>query len=837
MSFPLNPNDDADKTKDYVTPARDQTAALKIEPQAVGCERTLGPYNLRKEIGRGAMGTVYEAEHSKLRRPVAIKVLPAEFTALPERLSRFRREMEAIGRLDHTNIVRAFDAGEFDGTHFLAMELIRGHDVDQLIKWSGPIDTGSACEIARQAALGLQHIYDNRLVHRDIKPSNLLVANNGTVKILDLGIARLRRDETTASSQTSMGSMIGTPDYVAPEQIESSGEVDIRADVYSLGCTLYTLLAGRTPFHGEQYSTQMSKLIAHTKQYPPDLKSVAPGTPTELAKIVHRMIAKKPGERFQTPQDVADSLLEWSDSEALVRLCQAAERGTIPVGEHNNSGAPSRLIKGSTKPKKAQLLKVAFPLVIVSLLFAYVFLKPFARPTIDDRANYTLPTSVNVNEETMESDPTAEPLTSIADFSQSIAENSQQVVESTRNIDQNTERIAETLDGLRDAFRMATRSGDIVSDPQSIGELYHNARAYQRQGNFVAARQMYLLIFERNGDFVDVHNQFLKLLKSRLDNDSILDVYDSMPGDHESVVRRFARIQVNEDIVSRARALQELIDLHPDFAPAAFELSRLSSLDVLGNQSLADKRDEYDWLRKFEQLTNGNQLSRYFLDSAYSEEMEADANRRWAAVRSINQALFESPVAVSYMSSRGFASVSVSVAEPTLEIQYRLSEADAFESTGHLPAVDRTTGKPVPKSLIMLPPGTEPDGIDIKYLDIRGTQQGPFHLELGQNALDQDSRNKLDLMATFWIKFVNRRGEQYVDFQNIATNRNVVAEVRYGLNVDKPDETMTLSDPYQNGIKNRVYIEDEVEFAVIQLRYTDGTESPIRRFDRIANQR
>ena len=304
------------------------------EVNAVRPSETLGPYRLIKEIGRGAMGAVYEAEHTKLRRRVALKMLPIEFTAIPARLSRFQREMEAIGRLDHENIVRAHDAGEFNGTHYLAMELIEGHDVQALMNRVGRIDIGSACEIARQTALGLQHIAEHRLVHRDIKPSNLLINASGTIKILDLGIVRLRRDEKVDSSQTSIGSMIGTPDYMAPEQIESSGKVDIRADIYSLGCTLYTLLAGRPPFHGDEFDTQMSKLMAHVKQDPPALSEVAAHVPHGLAELVRRLMAKDAEDRIQDPGEVASSLAEWADSDSLKRLSDASLASDTAVGRY-----------------------------------------------------------------------------------------------------------------------------------------------------------------------------------------------------------------------------------------------------------------------------------------------------------------------------------------------------------------------------------------------------------------------------------------------------------------------------------------------------------------------
>jgi hypothetical protein len=344
-------------------------------------------------------------------------------------------------------------------------------------------------------------------------------------------------------------------------------------------------------------------------------------------------------------------------------------------------------------------------------------------------------------------------------------------------------------------------------------------------------------MFQLNADFVDVHQQFQLLLKSRYDAEEIREIYAKMPGDSNNVVRRFARDLLEENTEQREMLLRELFSEDSTFAPAALELSRLSSLDFLGNQGLADKRRERDWLAKFRELTTSEGLSRYYLDPTQLEDSINAAEKRWVAVKSIDNSLFESPVTVAFMASKGFASITVSVGEPVLEIRYRLPKTEAFQSTGHFASINQATGRPTTKNVIMLPAGSEPNGIEIEYVDIRGNSQGPYFLELGSKAREQDSRNKLELMAPFWVKFVERRDGQFLDLQNIATCRDVVTEVRYGFNVDEPRNVATLSDPYQNGIRNRVKIDAGVEFAVIQLVYTDGTTSPVRRFERSTHQR
>jgi len=222
----------------------------------------IGHYKLLAKLGQGGMGAVYTALHTKLDKVVALKVLPAEKLRDEHAVARFEREMKAVGRLTHNNIVVAHDAGEADDKHYLVMEHVAGTDVGHLARRIGKLPVAEACEIIGQAAEGLQHAYENNLVHRDIKPSNLMLANDGTVKLLDLGLARLESQERMSDELTSTGQLMGTMDYMSPEQAVDTHAVDIRADIYSLGATFYKLLAGRAPFFGEEYDTLGKRLVA-----------------------------------------------------------------------------------------------------------------------------------------------------------------------------------------------------------------------------------------------------------------------------------------------------------------------------------------------------------------------------------------------------------------------------------------------------------------------------------------------------------------------------------------------------------------------------------------------
>jgi serine/threonine-protein kinase len=282
----------------------------------------LGQYLLLERLGEGGMGQVFKARHQRLERIVALKVIRPERLTGPESVQRFQREARAAGRLHHPNIVAVYDADEVNGTHFIAMEYVEGADLAQLVKQRGPLPLPEACDSIRQAALGLQHAHERRLVHRDIKPHNLLRTSKGVVKVLDMGLARLHNaadgGDGSTEALTREDAVMGTPDYIAPEQAVSSHSVDIRADLYSLGCTLYFLLAGKPPFFGGSLT---EKLLKHQLDEPHPIEVLRPDVPPGLAAIVRKLMAKRPEQRYRTPAELAA---------ALTPFCPAGS-GTLPV--------------------------------------------------------------------------------------------------------------------------------------------------------------------------------------------------------------------------------------------------------------------------------------------------------------------------------------------------------------------------------------------------------------------------------------------------------------------------------------------------------------------------
>ncbi len=275
--------------------------------QGRAADLVLGPYVLLERLGEGGMGAVFKARHSLMNRLVAIKVIRKERLGAPDAVRRFYREVQAVGQLSHPNIVIAYDAAQVGDTHLFAMEYVEGMDLAKLVRQKGMLPVGEACEYIRQAALGLQHAHEHGLVHRDIKPANLLVtARGGMVKVLDMGLARLQEggdDERTQLTQE--GSVMGTPDFIAPEQAMDSHKVDIRSDIYSLGCSLYFLLSRRVPFPGD---TLTQKLIKHQLHEPPPIEQFRPDLPPALVAVVRKMMAKRPADRYQTPAEAAGAL-------------------------------------------------------------------------------------------------------------------------------------------------------------------------------------------------------------------------------------------------------------------------------------------------------------------------------------------------------------------------------------------------------------------------------------------------------------------------------------------------------------------------------------------------
>ena len=289
----------------------------------------IGPYQVVAKLGDGGMGSVYKAVHTKLKRVVAIKVLPTFRAHDATAVARFEREMLAVGNLHHRNIVAATDAGEAGGMHYLVMEYVDGVDLSTLVRRVGPLAVADACEIVRQAATGLKEAHQRGIVHRDVKPSNLILVeadprqSDAMVKVLDFGLARLALDHAD-NELTNAGQIMGTLKYMAPEQCSNSRDVDARADVYSLGATLYRLLSGESPFSSARFDSPLALVAALANEEPARLSSLRSELPERLVAVVGRMMAKQPSERYGSADEVIAELAHWSQGADLAAVLESA---------------------------------------------------------------------------------------------------------------------------------------------------------------------------------------------------------------------------------------------------------------------------------------------------------------------------------------------------------------------------------------------------------------------------------------------------------------------------------------------------------------------------------
>lgn len=297
--------------------ATPENASLSISQPAAESDipvelRTHARYRIQRVLGRGGMGVVWLAEHQMMQRLVALKVIGSKFTAGREAVERFQQEVRAAAKLRHSNIVTAFDAEQAGRLHFLVMEYIDGLSLTEHVLQNGPLSIDKALDIIRQTCAGLGYAHRQGMVHRDIKPQNLMLGRDGVVRILDFGLARLAVSDApvspTAKTEvrlTGVGMVLGTPDYMSPEQAADAGTVDARTDIYSLGCTLFFLLTGRRPFEGYSFE-QM--LLSGIRPQIRAIKDFRPDVPAPLIRLIEKMTAENPNDRVQSADDVVREL-------------------------------------------------------------------------------------------------------------------------------------------------------------------------------------------------------------------------------------------------------------------------------------------------------------------------------------------------------------------------------------------------------------------------------------------------------------------------------------------------------------------------------------------------
>ncbi len=324
----------------------------------------IGRYVVLDRLGEGGMGRVFRAQHQLMGRIVALKLIASLGASDKRSVARFQREMRLMGRLDHPNVVRAFDADQIGEVFYIAMEYVAGQGLDRMLKTRGPLPLAEVVDYVAQAALGLSHAHDRGIIHRDVKPSNLLVNEERQVKVLDLGLGALMEAERQASFATADGYAVGTIDYMSPEQA-SGRDLDGRSDLFSLGCTMYHLLTGRLPFPGE---TALERLGRRIKEQPIPISDILPGLPPRLLLVLDKLLARRPEDRFQTAAEAAEALRDISGSTIVTapssRFPSSEEPRPSVIGTGESSTpapevVPPRLPPGI--PRRARLVPWARP--------------------------------------------------------------------------------------------------------------------------------------------------------------------------------------------------------------------------------------------------------------------------------------------------------------------------------------------------------------------------------------------------------------------------------------------------------------------------------------------
>lgn len=330
---------------------------------------TIGPYTIRELLGHSPMGMTYAATHNSQKRRVALRVLPPLEIQDRRSIARFAQDVATASDLEHPNVQRVIDAGEQDGTHYIALEIVDGSNLLSILKTQGPLSVAATCEIARQTAAGLQGIFEAGLIHRDIKPSKLVLTEKGVISILGVGVTALRPD-TKLATLAAAGMLEDTPDYLAPEYITDPDSADIRADIYSLGCTLYHLLTGTAPFTDADFATPMAKIDGHQSETPVPIQQQLPDISPDLAAVIHRMMAKDPAKRFQTPGEIVGAMCSWASGEQLPSILQSHQKHkTTP---HEKAPAETPTQTSEAKPEETPAKKSTFGWLVSVLLVALV---------------------------------------------------------------------------------------------------------------------------------------------------------------------------------------------------------------------------------------------------------------------------------------------------------------------------------------------------------------------------------------------------------------------------------------------------------------------------------
>ena len=339
--------------KGYLAPDKVQQVLRIQGRRARNC---IKGYEIISKLGQGGMGAVFKARQVSLDRPVALKILAPHLAKDRCYVERFLREARAVARLNHPNIIQGIDVGDSDGHYYFAMEFIDGHTLKDEIESRGPLPEARALAIAAQIAGALDHARRNKLIHRDVKPDNIMIDSRGEAKLCDLGLAKFSSGDSSATTSDGEPLVVGTPHYIAPEQAKGEKNVDIRADIYSLGGTLFHALTGRTPFTGESAAAIMSK---HVTDLIDDPRRIRPDISDGAALLVGKMTAKKPEDRYADPEKLFNDIIAVAKGKVPGELRTQRRFGIKLIASASTSGATKTTLGGPRPPTEARRHRVS----------------------------------------------------------------------------------------------------------------------------------------------------------------------------------------------------------------------------------------------------------------------------------------------------------------------------------------------------------------------------------------------------------------------------------------------------------------------------------------------
>jgi serine/threonine protein kinase len=743
-----------------------------------------------QKLDRDTIRAILQAHSIPLPPPmVAVKVAKANMDPL-----RFEAEWRNLLCLGHPNVIKVYGGGTWLGRPYYAMELLEGLIDPELI--ANTFSLAHKLRILADAGRGLAFLHENGLVHRDVKPENFLTCRTSAGEFItlvsDLGIAKTI-DGSPGLTQTEQ--MMGTPYYMSPEQVRSSRDVDARADIYSMGATLYAMVLGVPPFHNK---TTLFEIIASVTVGEPPIppKQHSPNLPDDIDAIIRCAMAYAVEDRYQTMNDlVAD--LEVYVQRANPQLLASINLAALPP-DASLSGTPysgtyhfESLLQGRLRPTAPVVGTVNTPNLPA---------------TVGSPGTVDVPPTSSVG---VAPQPKRRPIglwiaVGLGGFVMMAIVAAVLVLVLTTILGDRGGGSSGDGDGTE-----INDSAGLIRSPSTPAEHYHNARIHEKNGDLARARESYVAVLKADSDHIDPHLDYQHLLREQDGIESARSAYIDLGQGNKSLNFKAASLLL-EPREQRNNGLESLAKTHPDFAPADYLLSLEYSKEKVGNQTIVEKRREWSHLKRADELDRAGKLQRYFLSKERGKQARDDIRARLKVLESMPREVLLNPVRLGAMKSNQGWMVTLQLADYQVkELFYRVGPAGPFRSTGHSPTVNMQTGLPQPNVTIDLPLSQPRTQLYVKMIDIRDQVDGPFELLFDpQGESLRSAKHILNMTASSWVSFRDYSGKRIVYFTHLLSYRDAMQEIRYSLDQPTLEKRFPLLPPDPlNRITGTSYLE------------------------------